>query len=322
MHARPVVPVEPTRPFFVVGVPRSGTTLLRFMLDSHSRLAVPDESDFIVTLRARRLHVRHQPDLALEAILQHPRFKLWELDPDAVRMQVAKDGPVDFAGVVRTVFSAYAHSRRKARWGDKTPEHVLHMAMLARLFPDAQFVHIIRDGREVAAAGADYRWVPTAVSAGYWWRKRVVKAGRVGSRLGADRYLEVRLEQLIVDPEAVLTQICDFLEEQYEPAMLDYPTAVQFRDSRKLFLQRDHRHLVLPPTAGLRDWRAGLSARQQRLVEAACGPPLRHLGYLSNGQATMLDRAQALIIRLRDIATFSVPKKARSWMHPTTRRIT
>jgi len=310
------------RPFFVVGVPRSGTTLLRFMLDGHPRLAVPGESHFIVTLRVRRLRLRHRPGLALEAILGHPRFAEWGLDPDAVRAQAAEDGPVDFAGVVRTVFGAYARSQGKVRWGDKTPDYVSHMTMLARLFPDAQFVHIIRDGREMASACADYGWAPTAVSAGYWWRKRVAKGVRVGKRLGPDRYREIRLEQLIADPQAVLTQICEFLGERYDPVMLDYPTRVRLRDPDKLFLQRPHRHLVLPPTAGLRDWRAGLSARQQRLVEAACGAPLRHLGYLADGRTTLLDRAQALCIRVRDIATFSISQRMRLWMHPARRTIT
>jgi hypothetical protein len=318
---RPAPPEVREAPFFVVGAARSGTTLLRVMLDGHSRLALPEESDFVVTLLARRLRLRHRPGPALEAILRNPRFKLWALDPVFTRAAVVAHGPADFPDVVRAVFSIYARSQGKARWGDKTPDYVLHMGRLARLFPDARFLHVIRDGREVAVACADYGWVPTPVSGAYGWRRRVARGERAGRRLGPDRYLKVHLEQLIAAPEAVLARICEFLDERYEPAMLDYPATVESRYPRKASSPQ-HRHLVRPPTEGLRDWRAGLSPRRQRQVEAACGRWLGHLGYSRVWSPTARSQAQAFVIRLRDTARFSVPHRARLWLHPTERRVT
>jgi hypothetical protein len=234
---------------------------------------------------------------------------------------VVAENPADFADVIRGVFSAYARSRGKARWGDKTPDYVLHIGELARLFPDARFIHVVRDGREVAAACAEYGWVPSAVSGAYFWRQRVARGTRSGRRLGPDRYLMVQLEQLIAGPEAALTRICEFLGERYESAMLEYPATVESRYPSHV-TRREHRHLAHPPTAGLRDWRAGLSPRHQGLVEVACGRWLGRFGYPLVRLPTMRSRVQALVIRLRDMALFSVPHRARSWLHQTTRRVT
>jgi len=314
MRAETVSGSEPAGPFFVVGAARSGTTLMRFMLDSHPRLAVPDESLFIVTLWAPWHRLRHRPEAALEAILANRRFRSWRLDPDIVRAEVAAKDPTDFVGVVRAVFGAYARFHGKVRWGDKTLHYAHHLATVARLFPDARFIHMIRDGRDVAAALASYSWAPNAVCGAYYWRKPLRRTWRVGHRLGPNRYLEVRLEDLVADPKGTLTRVCDFLGERFDPAMLDYPNLVQTRDPGQLFRRYEHRHLLLPPTPGLRDWRAGLSARQQRLVEAACEPWLARLGYVAEGRARRLDRARAWVVWMRGTAFYSVPYRARKWL--------
>jgi hypothetical protein len=296
------------QPIFVVGAPRSGTTLLRLMLDCHPRISIPDESHFVVGLAARRLRLRNRPAVALERILVHRRFRHWQLDEAAVRAAFAARQPATFADVVRVVFECEAAAHGKARWGDKTPTYVADISLLARLFPDAMFLHIIRDGREVAASMAERGWGrPSAVSAAYWWR-RLVRTGRAaGHALGPDRYLEVRHEALAANPGHQLRTVCAFLGEDYDDAMLRYPEAAAVRVRRgtgDLVARPDKAGLLLPPTPGLRDWRAGLSPAVQAQVEAACGPMLRTLGYAAHPQPPPV-HAAARAVWARDLVSLA-----------------
>jgi hypothetical protein len=266
-------------PVFVVGCDRSGTTLLRLMLDTHRSLALPDESHFIIELR-RGAWRRRSPATTLEKVLAHDRFKRWGLDPAHVRRLAEIAPPRSFDQVMRVVFAAYAAAHGKPRWGDKSPPYVAHVPVLAELFPDAQFIHIIRDGREVAVSLAERRWGPTTPVAGAsWWRARVQMARSAGARLGSRRYLEVRLEELIAAPADVLARVCDFLGEPYDRSMMDYHHTARTRVWSSPRDPAAHRHVSSPPTLGLRDWRAGLTAGQQRAVEAAAQPLLAQLGY-------------------------------------------
>lgn len=313
--ARP--PAAPTdhpalscRPFFIVGCPRSGTTLLRLMLDSHPELAVPDESHFITELHGRFgwLADRRRPGATFQRVFEHQRFRRWGLEPGAVRELAAATRPNTFAEAIATVYEAYARSQGKTRWGDKTPDYVRHISRLVKVFPEAQVIHVIRDGREVARSIAGHRWgPPTAIAAAGLWRREVSQGRRDGQGLGAGRYLEVRLERLIAAPEAVLRQVCGFLEVQYAPQMLDYPATALARvwtgppDSEVI----DHRHLAIPPTGALRNWREGLSPRRQVALEAAAQPLLAQLGYAQDRRDVLArlmvqgDKVRCMPYRLR-----------------------
>jgi hypothetical protein len=286
-------------PFFIVGCPRSGSTLLRLMLDSHPSLAIPDESHFVTEMYGSLgwIAARRTPPEMLERVLSHQWFRCWGLDPNAVMQHAAVSQPNDFASVMQTVFETYAAVHGKQRWGDKTPDYVLYISRLAKLFPGSKFIHMIRDGREVASSYSSFSWgMPTPVSAAFRW-KRWVRAGqRQGGRLSSERYREVRLEQLIADPEAVLRSVCDFLGEPFAREMLNYHRTASER-LRPEVASTDHRHTSLPPTPGLRDWREGLSPATQRAVEAAAQPLLRELGYVtghSRPQAVLAARADQL----------------------------
>jgi hypothetical protein len=184
---------------------------------------------------------------------------------------------------------------RKPRWGDKTPEYVHHLGELLAIFPDARVIHVIRDGREVAASLAERPFAPpTAVVASFRWR-RDVRIGRSAGRwLGPERYLEVKLEELTREPERVTRDICRFLGEEYEPAMLDYPARFP---ARYLGPEHPHKHLSRPPTPGLRDWRAGLPVRDVRAVEAVCAELLVALGYEVPRQPSRAALAAAYALR-------------------------
>lgn len=266
-------------PLFILGVRRSGTTLLRVMLDRHSQLAVPDESYFLPQL-AERHRGPIRPEAFLDDLRRLPTLRAWGLPPQAVAPRLRPGMAPGEA--IAAIYEAYAERQGKGRWGDKTPLYMQYLPLLERLFPTALFVHLIRDGRDAAAS---FRELPAGLVTGGWarprgvadfacqWQREVRAARALGRRLGEERYLELRYEALVACPERELSRLCAFLGLEYEPAMLDYPGRVDVS-------QRPHqRRLLCPPTPGLRDWRRELSPREAAAFQAVAGDLLAELGY-------------------------------------------
>jgi hypothetical protein len=271
------------RPIFVIGAPRSGTTLLRVMLAGNPRIYIPPESDFIPKLFLGRPRTPMTPQRARKAIetivAEYKRFfREWRtepLDPDAFVDQLPDLTPATF---LNSLYSAYAALYGATRWGDKSPIYTHHVPLLAEIFPDAQFVHLIRDGRDAALSTlATYpdRFYVDLYFAARSWRSRVTASRAAGAVLGDARYLEIRYEDLTGDPERVLIEVCEFLGEMYDPAM---------RESHKLgreLLRAEKRHApVLEPVHANSDrWRREMGIADQRLFQAVAGDLLHELRY-------------------------------------------
>ena len=300
------------RPVFVVGCPRSGTTLVEVMLDSHSGLRVFDELSLIAGLAPRRTRPWARP-ASVEDVIAHRRFRRLGISPDVARAAVAAAGPSTYEGLIDAVMTAAARAHGKRRWGEKMPGYVSVAPLLARHLPDAQFVHVIRDGREVAAALAAREWgPPSAVMGAFFWRRKVAPRRALRRRLGPGRYYELRLERLTADPDAELRRVCEFLGEEYEASMLEYH--LEYRDRE---LRTWRAHLAKPPTPGLREWTTGLSRREQRAVESVCAPLLRSLGYAEPRRSAGA-LAYAGVIGLRDLARM-LPHAVRNRIGPRRR---
>jgi sulfotransferase family protein len=266
-------------PVIVLGVRRSGTTLLRVMLDRNTALAVPDESYFVPQL-ARRHRTPVDPVAFVDDLRRLPTLVEWELSPDAVAARL--QAGMTTGEAVAAVFAAYAAERGKARWGDKTPLYMQHVDLLGRLFPDARYVHLIRDGRDAALS---FLAVPDGLMTEGWghprdargfacqWATEIRAARRLGARVGADRYLELRYESLVADPETGLRAVCAFAGLEFEPVMLDYVGRTD--SARKAHQQR----LNEPPRQGVRNWRTEMAPDDLRGFEDVAGDVLAALGY-------------------------------------------
>jgi Sulfotransferase family len=290
------LPPASAPPLFVVGCGRSGSTLLRLMLDAHPDLAVPGESHFIPDLR-RRFPDPVAPEELTAALLRTPHFRHWRTAEASVWRRVrALDTPT-FANVVGSAFLANADEQGATRWGDKTPAYVRWIPLLHALWPDARFVHLIRDGRDVALSYRSLPWGPTTVwAAARKWRRDVTAGIRDGQPLGTSRYLEVRYEGLVQDPKEVLRGICSFaglpfLEEMLDPdARRDHPTLAP--EAGRPFHARSQERVA----AGARDWRTQMSADDVRRFEAVAGPLLSDLGYERRDPGTRVrDRVEGAL---------------------------
>jgi len=252
------------------------------MLDRHPDLAVSLLGQFPVALwpRRNRYLVNERFDLsrlAQDLVASGP-FKEVGPDPGWLRDRLSGTEPLSYAQAMRRVFALYAEARGKSRYGHKSPGLVRHLDFLAGLFDEARFVHIIRDGRDVALSLLDRPWGPVRIAEGArYWATRVDRGMSSGRKLGPSRYLEVRYEDLVADPEAALNGICRFIELDYRPEMLTYHQ--RGIDWMPLQLRVQHTHLLEPPRVGIRDWRKDMAGKDVAMFEAVAGDTLKALGY-------------------------------------------
>jgi hypothetical protein len=200
--------------------------MLALMIHAHPRLAMPPESRFLTATWRKRAAFgdlqtpRQRRALARSCVGKGSRIRHLGLDRKQTRRAILA-APPTLGSAFGTVFAEYARQHGKARWGDKRPLYFQEVDVLLRLFPDAQVVHIVRDGRANVASLKRMPWWPyDSVASMATWSQAEYCAQRNLRRLPADTFHLVRYESLVADPRSVLHRLCDFLTEDFDEAML------------------------------------------------------------------------------------------------------
>ena len=256
-------------PIFVIGSPRSGTTLLRLILDSHPRISCGEETHFLRDL---------------EAIVG----RNWEL---VATYGLERAWWLERLGRLYAEFQAEVLGRTgKARWAEKDPTYTLHLEFVEELFPEALYVHLLRDGHDVVASFRD-RWGyrSAARAARSEWARYVNAARALGRRLDSSRFLELRYERLVADPEAEGRRLFAFLGETWQPALLDFDPAEHSATRRYRWFTAQRREAA-GETATIYRSRVGAGGTSldpflRLLLRRRHGPLLRELGYLGDHSA-------------------------------------
>jgi hypothetical protein len=271
---------------FIVGCPRSGTTLLRRLVDAHPELAIARGTRWIAPTYECRRGLTPEgfvtPRL-LERLRDPHRLERLALQEGDLERAFGEGRDVPFAGFVTALFDLYGARHGKRLVGDKTATYVRHLPTLHRLWPRAKFVHIIRDGRDVCLSVLDWGKGATRFStferepfltAATWWEWHVRLGLEGGRPLGAELYHEVRYESLVVEPERECARLCEFLGVRYDGAMLRFHEG-RLQDDSRLDAKRAWR----PVTAGLRSWSSQMRNEDAIRFEAAASGLLDELGY-------------------------------------------
>lgn len=209
----------PITPFFLVGAERSGTTLLRLILDHHPELACTWESEYIVDYWPSE---QVPATSAVAASIASDRIYREHVDAYGVQLPQSCDNLcMDFEYLLNVI-------RRKA--GKRLIGATVHRHVdrLLRLWPSARYIRLIRDGRDVANSRVAMGWEGNAWSAAKVWVKEEQDWDICKSSLEQSQYIEVRFEQLVANPEAELTRICEFLGVDYSPQMLSFPSDTSY----------------------------------------------------------------------------------------------
>lgn len=282
----------------VVGAPRSGTTLLRFMLDSHPELAIPPETGFLTLAPKLKGSGDRLREKFFRAVVSYPaRSPSWPdfgIPQGEFRAALDAISPFTASEGFRAFYRLYAARFSKPRWGDKTPLYCLEIENIRRVLPEARFVHIIRDGRD-AALSLRRQWFSPGweieTQAAYW-RNYVTRGRRAGR--GRPDYLEVRYEDLILRTRGTLEEVCRFVALDYDDAMLRYYERTPARleehkgrfgpDGTTLLTQEQRllqqRRTTEPPDPScIFSWKSAMSADERARFKKVAGDVLGELGY-------------------------------------------
>ena len=265
------------------------------MLDAHPELAIPPETGALVP---RAITIAEGPQASPEAVVaelaSRRRWPDFDLEADRLLERLRGLPALDPAGALRSFYGLYAEKMGKPRWGDKTPRHLLRMRRIQEALPEARFVHVIRDGRDVAVSRKTMRWRSDSLAeSAREWRKHVRKGREQAPFLR--HYLEVRYEDLVRSPQDTLASVCGFIELPWNQGMLDYHRTAADRISE---IARDvpldgvdapirssertglHALTSQPPiTARVGRWREEVEEGEQAAMEAQAGDLLEELGY-------------------------------------------
>lgn len=294
-------------PFFIIGTERSGSNLLRLILNSHPALLVPHPPHilkYFAPLAASYGDLADPPRLArlvddvrgLIAAHIHP----WEFVPSQAEILAAVREP-SLAGVFFAVYDICCRRAGMRRWGCKSTFVIDHLDAVLAVCPEARFLWLVRDPRDVAVSSRRSLFSPCHpwFTARLWRRQQ--EAGLCGQSVYAGNFLLVRYEDLLIEPEVTLRRVCAFLGEAYVPAMLEFHRTAAARQSSALSACWRNTGRPIQPDNRER-YRRELSPAELALVEGECGDLLEYFGYprADQGTAAAPGRLWRLCFHLQD----------------------
>ncbi|GHH88687.1 hypothetical protein GCM10018793_69220 [Streptomyces sulfonofaciens] len=297
----------PDSPILIIGTERSGSNLLRLILDAHSRITIPHPPHFMRFLAplARsygdlgdaRNRARAVGD-ALGLLRRH--IHPWPHQVEAGRIIADPAGPGLF-GIVAAIYEQHRAAVGKARWGCKSTFMVDHVADVLGVFPDARFVWLVRDPCDVASSAKRAVFGPShPYRMAQLWRAQQESAQAALDTWGPGVVHLLRYEDLVSNPEEEVGRLCDFLGEKPEPAMLKHHTSAAARQTAGL--AGAWRKAGQPVSADrIGAGRRGLNTRERLWVDKVAGPVKQSLGYPVDPRAGTTRAPGALSVALRSV---------------------
>ncbi|WP_263785483.1 sulfotransferase family protein [Salinibacter grassmerensis] len=214
----------PRHPVFVVGMPRSGTTLLSSLLDAHPDLVIAPETHYFTRCwPGGTIDSWADVEQMLARLDQQPGvhdMALSDAEWDAIRDQLRVLEVPTHGDILRVLIETYAARSGVPAWGEKTPDHLRKVPEMARQFPNAVFLAIIRDPRDVVLSLQNLPWSRRRTPEQAWtWRTYAALVDRYRTNYKR-RFFALRYEDLIETPKACLQDVCAFLETPFYEAML------------------------------------------------------------------------------------------------------
>jgi LPS sulfotransferase NodH len=288
--------IKQTPIFFIVGRPRTGSTLLRTLFDAHPNVTIPVEWPLLLALHKRFGHIKQWDKKMLEefynGLFEPLRYKYWSITnwPEINFEQLHSDlvscnGETSFETLIKIVYSHY-HSFFEKKdillFGDKNPVYSNQTNQLAKIFPGSKFIHLTRDYRDniVSMLDVDFE-MPNVALLAYRWKYSFQAIDKI-SKKNPERFIRIRYEDLVAEPKAAIGELCNFLEISFEPAVLEfhkkkseieqlYPKEITSRYFSSLFQPIDSNKTGI--------YKARLTGRQVKIADQTVGNTAEAAGY-------------------------------------------
>lgn len=235
------------KPLFIIGNPRSGTSFLRMMLTSHPDIAIPPESHFFLWLEEKYSNWNEEFDIDqfLDDLYASTKFETWNIPRIILKGRIIELRPRDYSELIREIYIEYGrlNGKRELRyWGDKNKLWKEKLNRVVEIFPDVKFIHIVRDGRDVACSFKDIaksnfnsKYAPSLpseiISIAERWKQNISFIENFEKHILPQNFYTISYEALIQRTEKCLSGICDFLEISFSDHMLYY----KFSNSSAVF---------------------------------------------------------------------------------------
>jgi hypothetical protein len=274
--------------------------MLRLMLTCHRSFFIPPEAGFAVWLYEKHRtwdagDINGRIEDFVSDVMKSRKIETWRLDEVALKRHLKERQPGSYPEAVSCIYEWCGRCRgeRFERWGDKNNFYIGHIMTLDEMFPDAQFVHIVRDGRNVACSyrrlanqGIQSEYapkLPTDIEEIAWeWQRNTSKIGTDLAAIGKQRAYELRLEDLAREPRQVLSALCEFLGEEFDPQMLQFHQLNQEHELEpREFLQWKEKTLEPPMANETETYKTQLDPEEISAFEAIAGSSLRRYRYRS-----------------------------------------
>lgn len=312
-------------PIFVVGANRSGTTLLRLVLNAHPRIAIPEEIVYFGSFMAGvPIESWQSPPLAesryaafVRQFIEKKCAALEGIDHEALIGEIMQSETRDFRRPYQMAIEAWARLHGKERWGEKTPGNLFYADVLRDMFPDARFIHMVRDPRAGVSSMMKTSFFPKDIVFNAMSRHKFMTRGRdiLETAVPASHRTTLRYEDLVTNPEPTIKALCNFLEEDFHPEMLSF-----YKDSSRYMKTEaatSFNKAATQPISkdNLEKWKAQLSPGDIARIEAVCRGEMVEYNYpLSSSRVPVAHRAELLIKQLY--------WKLQEWRHRKVRHYT
>ncbi|MBT9312509.1 sulfotransferase family protein [Leptothoe kymatousa] len=303
------------RPIFIVGMPRSGTTLLTSLLSAHPRIAISPESHFLTYWLPTYGHLIEQPDKFQQfwQMLSHSkRFSYFDIDPETTLANILAKGPPTAVNIFAGWLETYGNRRGKPRWGEKTPLHYQHLEQLLAWFPHAQVLWLLRDPRAVSASLLRMNWASNYVHihAEQWCQSTQLYEQRWQTD---GRVKLVQYEALVQQPQAVLDSIFEFLQEDLPEDLVNQRSTADMPLVNRQGWALDHLNQSLQPMDAIAvdRWKQQLSPSYVAIVNSLTHGVQQRYGY-AQGDCSPLSLVSKLLLQSEKLR-WKVDRKLLVW---------
>jgi hypothetical protein len=283
-------------PLFIIGNPRSGTTLLRLMLTNHKNIVIPPECGFAVWF-----YDKYKSTVFSESVVNNfvrdlstaKKIETWKLDYSKLLDYISAAKPVSYPDVVGSVYEFYGNTigRTFLRWGDKNNYYLNHIDTIREMFQSARFIHIIRDGRDVAcsyrtlqASNVVSKYAPhlpyNIKDIAVEWSVNIQQIRSSFDKIHWNNVYEIRYEDLVSQPSNELKKVCSFLNEPYDVEMERYFIKNQLEQQEPVeFLQWKLKTIEEPTTSEVGKFKHELTSGEIKEFESISVSVLRLYNY-------------------------------------------